>query len=65
MDVKAEKPTGAQGAIPFRGDNPPPGAQVYEGDNRYGADAPKRPDALKREKRPVKRDASLRIPQSI
>ncbi len=38
MDTKPK--TGAQGALPFRGDMPPVGAQVYPGDNREKASMP-------------------------
>lgn len=63
MDTKPK--TGAQGALPFRGDKPPVGAQVYPGDNRESASPPACPDSLRKDMRRSKNNGVLDIPQRI
>ena len=63
MDTKPK--TGAQGALPFRGDNPPVGAQVYPGDNREKASMPNPADSLRKDMRRSSNNGVLDIPQRI
>lgn len=65
MGLTDDPRTGARGALPFRGDQPPTGAQVFEGSNKHDVSAPAPAPKLRKGERRSSNDGTLNIPQRI